>query len=184
MAYPPQQGQNPYPGMPQYPAGGYPASVQAPSGGTAITAGVLAILGAVWAIIAAILNVSATSALAGSSLLGWVWVQVIVFVIELFTLGPGAILLLTRRPQGRVLIAIGCVLHILQGIVGAVIILGDTGTTLSGGANSAMIGGGVIGVFIALAPAIATLILVSVPLTGRWVGWRTAQLPNANPEWN
>jgi hypothetical protein len=153
--------------MPAYPAGaGYGAPPrQKPSGGTAITAGVLAIVGAVWALGSAVIN----------------WMQVIVMAIEVLTLTPGAIMLFRRMSLGRWLILVGCVLHILQGAV-AIAVIDTSGVLTSTGNNPAVVGGTVVGGLIVLLPAIATLVLVLVPLTARWCAWRpTASLPTPPP---
>lgn len=151
--------------------------VQPPSGGTAITAGVLGILGAVWAIIATIVNLSALSQVGsqiGGSPLGWVLdMQTAVFIIELLTLGPGSIMLLVRQAAGRGLVAFGAAIHILQGIVVFAVLLTYSSGNSIGVTNGAFVGGGVIGLLIVLIPAIATLTLALVPLTGRWCAWRT-----------
>ncbi|MGH3437778.1 MAG: hypothetical protein ACRDRN_15080 [Sciscionella sp.] len=183
--YGPQPGQYPgsggFPQAPPPPAyPGYPGGAdlanQRPSGGTAITAGVLAILGAVWAIILGIVDFSVAPA-AGQSIAWVVWLQAIVYVIEFFTLLPGAIMLFMRKSLGRWLIVVGCAAHIVQGIVAfiGVVLIANAFNNQS----SAFVGGGVVGILVVLLPAIATLILALVPLTGRWVAWGSRPAPAA-----
>jgi hypothetical protein len=176
-----------YPGapgaMPPYPAGGYGQDQQRPSGGTAITAGVLACLGAVWAIIAALINVSTLDAISGSSIAWVVWMQIIVMVIEVLTLAPGAVMLFRRMAIGRWLIAAGCALHIIQGIVAIAAI--DSSGLLDGSDDSAAVAGGsAVGGIVVLLPAIATLVLVLVPLTAKWCAWGKPAAVTAQPTFN
>lgn len=175
------QGGAPFPGMPAYPQGyGSGMPIQAPSGGTAITAGVLGILGAVWAIIAALANVDAISAASGLSIAWVIDMQIVAFVIELLTLGPGSIMLLMRRMGGRWLVAFGCAIHILQGIIAVIAFLNfTTGAVQSGVSTGVFVGGDVLYELIVLAPAVATLVLVLVPLTGRWCAWRIQRVATA-----
>lgn len=173
---PPQYGQYgqmpPMPQMSPYPVGNDQSMMSPPSGGTAITAGVLAILGALWAIVTAIVNLSIAGQAGGSPIAWVVWMQGIAFAVEVLTLGPGSIMLLTRRSAGQWLVAIGCALHIVQGIVGviAIVSIGHVGSVQLSG--PAMVGGTFVGTVLVLLPAIATLILVLLPQTGRWCAWR------------
>jgi hypothetical protein len=184
----------PYP-EPAYPTGGYPAAgyptagypqsggfpAQPPSGGTAITAGVLAILGALWAIAMAGINFTAISEINDGSIpasVNWViWMQAVVAIFEVLTLGPGAILLFMRKPVGRWLVIAGCALHITQGIVAAVgllssgVLSADNSSSDSSTYRASFAVGGIFGLIVVLIPAIATLILASVPLTGKWCAW-------------
>lgn len=175
------QGGAPFPGMPAYPQGyGSGMPLQAPSGGTAITAGVLGILGAVWAIIAALANVDAISSASGLSIAWVIDMQIVAFVIELLTLGPGSIMLLMRRMAGRWLVGFGAAVHILQGIIAVIAFLNlNAVAAQSGVSTGAFVGGGVLGALIVLAPAIATLVLVLLPLTGRWCAWHTQRVATA-----
>lgn len=168
----------PGPSMPPAPMSPYPGGIDPvtskPSGGTAITAAILALLGAVWAIIAGLEDFNDFNALDGTQFAWVVKMQAIVFALELITLAPGAILLFMRRPAGRWLIAVGSAAHIIQGIVAVVGIEGSGAigsTQLSGEA----VGSSVVGLLVVLIPAIATLVLVLVPLTGRWCAWRTGR---------
>lgn len=166
-----------YPG--NYPGGGIDQSTKPPSGGTAITAGVLAALGAVWGAYAGISNLAATSDAADET--AWiVWMQGIVFLVELVTLGPGAILMFLRKPVGRWLTAGGSALHIIQGVVALIGITSLVSDHISN--SAAFLGAGAVGLVIVLLPAIATLVLALVPLTGRWLAWGSARSPQQPPQ--
>jgi hypothetical protein len=130
-----------------------------PSGGTAITAAVLALLGALWAIV---MLVQGIGILANDPALPvWtLWQQGIASVIELSTLGVGSILLFLRKHIGRALVVTGCAVHLLQGIVP----FGGFWTI------------GHVSLFV-LIPAIATLILVLLPHTARWCDWGRGRQP-------
>lgn len=174
------QGGAPFPGMPAYPQGyGSGMPVQSPSGGTAITAGVLGILGAVFAIIAALLYIGALSSLSGSSIAWMIDMAIIVFVVEVLTLGTGSIMLLMRRTAGRWMVAFGSAIHIALLIVIVALGLSSSQVAETGLSKGEIIGGGVGETLIVLAPAIATLVLVLVPLTGRWCAWRTQRVATA-----
>ena len=169
MTYPPQPGQYP-PAPPPYPGGQYPVQ-QPPSGGTAITAGVLAVLGALWGVFSGVLNFGAVDEVIDD--LKWIVVlQATVYVIEFATLLPGAILLFLRKPAGRWLVATGSALHILQGVIALSVLASDDRFT-SNLDGPAAVGGGIGGLLVVLSPAIATLVLALVPLTGRWCAWGT-----------
>ena len=176
MTYPPQPGQYP-PAPPPYPGEQYPVA-QPPSGGTAITAGVLAILGALWGVAIGAINFGVLGDVADD--LRWlVILQGTVYILEFVTLLPGAILLFLRKPVGRWLVVTGSALHILQGIVALTVIASDDRFTgdLDG---PAAIGGGAGGLLVVLSPAIATLVLALLPLTGRWCAWQK-QPPSPPP---
>jgi hypothetical protein len=183
---PPQQSTQPPAGYPAQPPVGYPAYPMGPywiprppSGGTAVTAGVFACLGAFWALIAAVINFSILSDAPDKA--QWiVLLQAIAMVIELFTLLPGAILLFQRKLSGRILVAAGCVVHIVQGVISLIGIM-SLGYRVSRHVGSFGIGSGAAGVLLAAAPAIATLVLVLVPLTRRWCEWREP-LPQPQPQ--
>lgn len=183
MTYPQQPGQYPDQQPPgQYPTGGYPPAPPAPypnypggidpmarpSGGTAITAAVLAIIGAAWAIFICIGGFSTAPDAQGP--LSWmVWMQAVVYLVEVCTLLPGAILMLTRKPIGRWLVVLGCAIHIVQGIVAVIAVAGAVSDQIENSAQA--FGAGTVGLVVVLAPAIATLVLALVPLTGRWIAW-------------
>lgn len=177
--YPQQPG--PYPQMPPYPYP-YPAyqgsndPMRQPSKGTAVAAGVLAILGTLWALIFAIANFAATAELSTTAYAGleWLgWTQASAYLIEVVTLGPGAILLFLRNDIGRWLVVGGTVVHILQGLLGGITVLAYSDRAVP----SAEISGGAVGAFVVLSPAIATIILALLPPTTRWLRWNRAPQP-------
>lgn len=200
MTYPPQPGQYPgsgafpqspgqypaMPPMPQYPGAGGQQAGLPPSGGTAITAGVLAVLGFLWATYCAIVAFSGMGGLADNSLAWVVWLSAIGYVLELLLLGPGSILLFIRKPAGRWMVVIGCLLHIVLVTVTIIGTLSQAANALGNTGAVAAVGG--IAGFIVLVPAIATLVLALVPLTGRWIAWGSqppapsyGQPPNYGP---
>lgn len=167
MTYPPPPGQYPA-APPPHPGQQYPVQ-QPPSGGTAITAGVLAVLGGLWGVVIGVLNFGVLDRVTDD--LKWlVILQATVYIVEFVTLLPGAILLFLRKSAGRWLVATGSALHILQGIVALVVLSSDDRLSrdLDG---PAAIGSGAGGLLVVLSPAIATLVLALVPLTGRWCEW-------------
>lgn len=189
MTYPPQPGQ--YPGSggfpqplgqyppPQYPGGVGPESMQRPSGGAAITAGVLGLLGALFAIVFAIVDFSSTKDVAGSKAAWVLWMQAITYTIEVLTLGPGSVLLFLRKTAGRWLVVTGCLVHIVQGIVAVIWVLSLNQAVVPDNRRAFVAGVGVGGLLIVLTPAIVTTILVLLPVTGRWLAW--AKQPPAQP---
>ncbi|WP_246127607.1 hypothetical protein [Amycolatopsis rhizosphaerae] len=154
--------------MPQYPGG---VDLQRkPSGGTAIAAGVLAAAGALFGILFAIRNFSTLDMLAHTKL-AWVgWMQAIAYVIEVITLGPGAVLLFMRKTPGRWLVLTGSAVQIAQGII-ALAAVWSSGIYSSRLSNAEMMGATAGGLFVVLIPAIATVILAALPITGRWLAW-------------
>jgi hypothetical protein len=182
MTYPPAPGQYPgsdgfpqqpgqYPGMPQYPGGVDAAVAQKPSGGTAIAAGVLGILGALFGVIFAILNFTSTKVLSGSRFEWLAWMQGVAYTIEVLTLGPGSILLFVRKTAGRWLVLTGSVVQLVQAIV-ALIALLSMGLHASADVSGAEAAGATTGgLLIMLTPAVATAILTLLPVTGRWLAW-------------
>lgn len=156
---------------------------QTPSGGTAITAGVLGALGAlaaIWMTFAYFIAASTFTNLAndpdmtGVPHIAWAfWTTGIVAVLEVFTLGIGSVLLFVRKSAGRWLVTVGCILHILVGIVVVIAFasIGSAAADLRDSDASAMTSGYSVMMGVALIPAIATLILVLLKPTARWLAW-------------
>lgn len=141
----------PPPGYPQpgYPGPGYPGGfVQRPSGGTAITAGVLAVIIGMLCVIGtfALLVVAVDGGDGEAYLYG---VVAVIGAIALLWL-MGGILLFRRKTAGRVILI----------VMSALGVLGNLGTMgVSGGAR------GGLGMLIAA----TILVLAAVPATGRWI---------------
>ncbi|WP_222426551.1 hypothetical protein [Amycolatopsis rhizosphaerae] len=168
MTYPPPPGH--YPGMPQY-AGGVNQTIQPrPSAGTAIAAGALAAMGSALALTFVIDTFGLAVGLGGTRFTWLGWTQAFAYLIEVLTLGPGAVVLFLRKPLGRWLVLTGSLVQIAQGII-ALIILWSSGLS-----SAAMMSGNAGGIFLVLAIAIATAILAALPITGRWLASRN-QLP-------
>ncbi|MFE3191676.1 hypothetical protein ACFXHA_21880 [Nocardia sp. NPDC059240] len=173
--YPQQAGYAPQPGYPQQPDPAYPAYPAPPvyspyaiqqtraSGGTAITAGVLAMIGGVLSILAAIVMLIASAAVnsdnnsyRGSSYhkdeSGLVAVLIVggVVVLAVGVLWcTGATMLFLRKAAGR------WILIVMSGLA---VVLGLIGFAMRPGSGA-----------IGLIFSIAILVLASVPLTGRWI---------------
>jgi hypothetical protein len=187
---------NPYghqaqPGFPAHP--GFVDPPRQASGGTAITAGVLAILGGLWALVSMIggfaiasldssdLDYSTYNSVDGYSsgtysVPDWLGtygiILALVNLVVAVLLIVGAILLFMKKSAGRFMVAAGCGIVILIGVTG-IIVGAVMSADIEGGMGGAAIGG-VIG-FVALVPAIATLVLALVPPTGRWCAQNQAQ---------
>ncbi|MFI7003976.1 hypothetical protein [Nocardia sp. NPDC050175] len=166
---------------PQYPGGynPYPAyspGMSAPSGATAITAGVLACVGAVaelfgggvslvFGIIGAQLGEYDTTGLFSEGWFQtWAIVSGAIGLVAAVLLGVGAVAMFTRKSFGRVLIVVGCVAAIAVGITGTVLVhssdtTSDSLSSLSGGV------GGLLGLIF----PVATAVLALLPMTSRWL---------------
>lgn len=179
---------------PQYPAqGGYqamPAPVMPPpglpqaSGATAIIAGVLAILGGLVALIGVVGGIIASVAFSemqdqvqsydsyatsSSSFPGWfagylLAMSVVQAGVAILLL-VGAVMLFVKKAAGRWMVAAGCVLVILSGVIGFMATMSLTGDLPDGGGITIMSGG--FGLVILVFP-IATLVLALLPATARW----------------
>jgi hypothetical protein len=171
--FPQQPGQYPPPpSMPQYPGGIDGPRQLEPHGGVAVAAGVLGILGALFGVIFALLNFDSIQVLQGSRLEWVIWLQAFAYTIEVITLGPGSILIFVRRTAGRWLVMTGCVVQLAQAITALVAVLA-MGVQLSNQESGAVaVGSTTGGLLIVLTPAIATLILTALPVTGRWLSWK------------
>jgi len=162
------------------PYGAYPGGPgmmpQKPSGGTAITAGVLAVIGGVWAIISLIILISAMSTIPHGYSLPWqVYTGLGIGAITMALLLYGGIGLFLHQPAGRICTIAGCAITIVGGILTVV----TSGITASVAASSAGLRntGGIVGMgigfaLVALIPPIATLILAIVRPTADWVNYR------------
>lgn len=170
---PPPQGQYPA-APPPYPGGGSSLGEKPPNGGAAITAGVLACIGAVFGLIRALGDFSSLNdrSLDLVSDFKWVvWLEAITSVAEILTLLPGGILLFLRRPIGRWLVVAGSAVRIVTAIVvySQVMSLVKNVSVFGGPTSAGRNAGMVVAV---LSPAIAALVLALLPVTGRWCAWR------------
>lgn len=192
MSYPQYPAQGAYPQM--GPPPGYPAAgQQQPGGGTAITAGVLAILGGLWALVGVVTNLAGAAAMAGLDsyrnsygapatpnlpelLGGYLIATGIVQVIVALLLIVGAVLLFMKKKVGRWLVVSGCALVVLSAIAGFVVMSAHL-TQLESGAT--LIGGGVA--LVLLAFPVATLVLAILPSTARWCAFVKPSVPSFGP---
>ncbi|MEU7139427.1 hypothetical protein ABZ942_08280 [Nocardia sp. NPDC046473] len=168
---------------PQYPGGynPYPAyspGMSAPSGATAITAGVLACVGAVGELFSG--GISVVFGIIGTQLgeydktglfsKGWFQTWAIVTgaigLLAAVLLGVGAVAMFTRKSFGRMLVVVGCVVVVIAGIVGSVLFHSLDTSTNSLNSMSGRVGG----LFSLIFP-IATAILALLPQTSRWLAY-------------
>ena len=142
--------------------------------------GALGALAAIWMTFAYFIAASTFTNLAndpdmtGVPHIAWAfWTTGIVAVLEVFTLGIGSVLLFVRKSAGRWLVTVGCILHILVGIVVVIAFasIGSAAADLRDSDASAMTSGYSVMMGVALIPAIATLILVLLKPTARWLAW-------------
>ncbi|MEV0249898.1 hypothetical protein AB0H76_25080 [Nocardia sp. NPDC050712] len=177
MVYPQQ-----YPGQyDPYAGGGYAPGPAAPSGGTAITAGVLAALGAVSQLAGAAISLTTSTVFTDSGLSDsdltsqlrtLMTVTSVVSFLVAALLGGGAVLLFLRKAAGRILVAAGCGLVIVAQLANTVLMatlfadLDDDGSVLAVAGLSA--------VFSLIFP-IVTLVLALLPATARWLAHRPAE---------
>lgn len=186
---------------PDYPQGGMPPmpeSRQPASGGTAITAGVLAILGAFFLALIAFVSFTIIAILRQAWDQGGFdqreigelerylpeWLDTyatatgVAYSLASALLGIGAILLFTRSSVGRWMVVAGCVTAIAMSVIGFF-----AGSALAGDITEAARSGGgqetsevsldaatygSVTAFV-IVPALVTLILAAVPATGRWI---------------
>lgn len=153
----------------QYPpAGGYPPRFQArpmspphrPTAATAITAGVLAALGVGWHGIGAIDGLIGV----GQGGLSWVGNLGLLFdlvLVVLLSLGAG--LLFARRTAGRVWLIVGCVVAISMYVLAFILVLTGIPDLVARGTLAGAL------VLLPALPAVATLVLVLLPATSRWL---------------
>ncbi|MBB4688455.1 hypothetical protein [Amycolatopsis jiangsuensis] len=160
------QQQQPYPAYP----GGPGALQPKPSGATAIIAGVLAILGGLFALF----GVVGGAILLGHS--GGVGPGLVALIVNLAQAGLllyGAVALFMHKPAGRLCVLIGSGLAIAVSVVSVVLI--TVGVSAVGG-GAEVIGAGIAGALVGLIPPIATLVLALVKPTVEWVS-QGAQQP-------
>lgn len=173
MTYPPQYPGQPYPQAP-YPTG--PLPPQKPSGATAITAGVLAVLGGVLFLLFTVLAVFVL--INAEVFVALAVIGLVEYLLIAATLLPGGILLFLHKPAGRMLAVVGSGIAILSIIVNFVLRLTDIGEI-----DQAFGVGLAGGVLVVVAPAVATMVLALVKPTARWCGIGQPQIiqPGASP---
>ncbi|AXB45136.1 hypothetical protein [Amycolatopsis albispora] len=162
-----------YPNSGGYPAQPYPAAPPAypgamqpkPSGGTAITAGVLAVLGALWGLFSAISTIVVLADFGGElPVISMIGIGLI--GVEAVLLLVGGILIFVKKPAGRWMVIAGCALALVSSVLAIV----NTSIVASEvGASGAVVGGTMGMAVIVALPAIATLVLAAVPPTGRYL---------------
>ncbi|MBF6328603.1 hypothetical protein [Nocardia transvalensis] len=150
----------------------YPSAMgPAPGNGTAITAGVLAALGAVAQFVGGVVNIvlGATGfgldlEVTGVTSRSWwpaylVATGVLALVLAAL-LGPGSVALFRRRPIGRLLIVTGCGMAIGVSVAGWVVLSAAGGSDAFLGAVSGPLN---------MAFPILTMVFTLLPATSRWL---------------
>ena len=165
------------PGQPQFagqvvgaPVGGYlPPS---PSGGTAIAAGILALLGVIHMLVLFFAAVGANEADLPEGFAPWITFQAAEAAISMVLLGVGGVMLLMRKALGRYLVYAGCLVHAAAWVVSYAAtrqFLDDV--ALNSQMSEAYQAGLGIGFFIFLIFPLVTLGLAMAPSTGRWLDY-------------
>lgn len=189
MTYPPEPGgyqpeSSGYQPLPQYP-GQADAQSAPPSGATAITAGVLASLGALAGIVLAIVlgfffagvnsahqDGGRQSELLATARTG-LTVSLVVIVLWTLCLGVGATLLFLRKRAGQILVLVGSGLTILLCLFGIFgLSSGAAESTFNGKENAAS---GAVGLLVIGLPAVITFVLAIISPTNRYIKWRPGQ---------
>jgi hypothetical protein len=178
---------------PQYPGGydPYPSVQPAPNGATAIIAGVLAVLGSIANLLSGGLDIVIAASDFGrdyaeydaTGLLGKSWFTtyfVVLGVVSLTVavlLGVGAVMMFLRKPVGRFLVAAGCVLVVVAGVAGFLILLEVDGSTSDSSLLTSGLGSGIGLIF-----PVITAILALLPATAKWLNYdKSAAYPQAGP---
>ncbi|WP_153033346.1 hypothetical protein [Amycolatopsis sp. YIM 10] len=171
-----------YPPQP-YPAGppGYGMPPKPPSGGTAIAAGVLAVLGGLWSLYL-LIDTIVLLARGEAPLPVWNYSMVVVLAAEVGLLLGGGIMLFVKKSAGRIMVAIGSGLVLLSYVAG--IVVGALGVADAGGTiTGVQFGGAIAGLLILGAPPIATLVLALVPPTKRYLNQPPRPMGHPQPRW-
>jgi len=167
MSYQQFPGQGGQPGMPQYPA--YAVPQPRASGATAITAGVLAVIGGLFHLLAFILQLTEPGNVFAQTYSVVAFIANLVLVLVLI---PGAILLFMRKAAGRILVAAGASIAILFFVTTLIWVLVEAvpaAITLTNEQTGRLLGSSSTFLLVFCIPAIATLVLALVPPTSRWI---------------
>jgi len=155
----------------------FPGASPRPGGGTAITAGVLAILGGLWYLI------SLGAAIVGMAV-GATGIFVIIFsalcAVAAICLVTGGIGLFLKKPAGRPSTILGCAFALVQCAMSGTLVLIADGVTFVETSEVAGISGWAALVITAI-PAIVTLVLALAKSTVRWVGQAEPASPLPQP---
>ncbi|MBB5911516.1 hypothetical protein BJY24_000383 [Nocardia transvalensis] len=165
---------------PQYQGGYHPypyAPARGPGGGTAITAGVLASLGAAGQGLGGVMNIvlGATRSQDLSSMTDANWYVAytiasgVIALIAAGLLAGGAVGLFRRKRSGRMPVVAGCATTLVIGIV-SLLVAFEART--AGGAVAAVV---LLSATIGMAFPIVTIVLTLVPATTRWLAADPAQ---------
>ncbi|OZM73609.1 hypothetical protein CFN78_08760 [Amycolatopsis antarctica] len=160
--------------MPNHPAHAMPP--QRESGVTAIIAGVLAVVGGLFHLLGIFLQFADADVIFDEVYGVVAFISNIVLVL---TLLPGAVLLFTRKPAGRLLVMGGAAFAVVYFVGGLVWGLASTlpSTSLTSSQAGAVAGATGTILLVFMVPAIATFVLAIVPPTVRWIA--AARAPQA-----
>ncbi len=179
--YPAQPGyQQGYPQPGGFPGGYPPVPPAAPGGGTAVTAGVLALLGGLTHFFGGAAQAVGLSAVMQDSGTGSGWGSLIA-IVTLNIIGgafllPGALTLLLRKRVGRWLIAAGCGISILSAFINFTL----TPDSIGDYSYARGIGADLVGILF----AVATIVLAWLPATAAWIqAKRTPVAPQYFPQY-
>ncbi|HJP74883.1 MAG TPA: hypothetical protein VJ914_11475 [Pseudonocardiaceae bacterium] len=168
------------------PTPSYPSAVNdpsyRPSGGTALTAAGLAIPGGIFSLIVGIGAISGVQAInndvPGQVVTG-IYLALIGGFLSAIALLVGAGLIFGGKPAGRWLVVLGCVvvvacLIVVSAMIGSKISEVMSSQYADSNAGAAATGTAIGVAFIYSIPAIATFILAIVPLSGRYLAFRSS----------
>jgi hypothetical protein len=165
---------------PNYPSAGNDPSYR-PSGGTALTAAGLAIPGGIVSLIVGIGAISGLSAISSDTpgeVTAGIYVALIGGFLSALALLIGAGLIFGGKPAGRWLVVAGCAVVVAALIIVSAMIGGQISSVMSSqyNDNSGATGvGAAIGIAVLYSiPAIATFILAIVPVSGRYLAYRSS----------
>jgi hypothetical protein len=160
-----------------YPSGGDPG--YRPSGGTALTAAGLAIPGGLFSLWIGILAISGVGQVSNGTGKAALVIAVVAGLLSGLALLLGAGLIMGGKPIGRWLVVLGCAVVIIALVVVASMLGSNLSAIASANGDTNITSGTATGTAIGVAlfysiPAIATLILAIVPLSGRYLAYRSS----------
>lgn len=168
------------------PTPSYPSAVNdpsyRPSGGTALTAAGLAIPGGIFSLIVGISAISGVQAITNdfpAQVVTGIYLALFGGFLSAIALLVGAGLIFGGKPAGRWLVVVGCVIVVACLIVVSAMIGASLSEVMSSEYPSNNAGAAATGTAIGIAliysiPAIATFILAIVPLSGRYLAFRSS----------
>jgi hypothetical protein len=149
------------------------------NGGAAIAAGVLGVLGTLFA--ANFLFIMILRFQGAGYRPTWTsWVETIIFAVEILTLGSGSVMLFLRKSAGRWLVLTGSMAHLAYGVLGLVVKASRNSLLPPGLPKTEALDLAAASLFMLFVPPVATAILATLPVTGRWL---RGQKPTKTRSW-